>query len=315
MNFNKNAFKILKKEEQASLTLKNIQGKSSWQAGEILKKSHYKYLEISTRAAKFFELFNQHYNLYETLVPFELPINEHFKRYIELCIEKRLKIGDTIKLIDNPLYQKNSTREPLICEGILDLKHSKSIHAQNLYNAIMEFDRYNNFRILPKLVQEPSGFKRRNKTRFKKHLTISVTLQPYTLFRIKEIFQLNTKLLQNEGFVALTHYPHSQDIIRVNAGKDVLKRFSAISLYVFKEKDKAEEYIQLVFEYLSQTQKDPRKGQIFWPTFRNLIKESLNYNEVNNIAPTRKSLHDALFDMDTYYKNKKNQADYKKSFN
>lgn len=314
MKFNKRAFKILRKEEQAAITLKNLQNKSSWQAGEILKKSHYKYLEISTRADKFFQLFNQHYNLYGDLIPDYIKIHLDFKKYIELCIEKRLKVGDAIKQIENPAYQINSTREPLVCEGINQLKKSQNVHEQNLYNAIMEFDRYNNFRILPKSVQEPSGFKRRNKTRYKKHLNISVTLQPLTLFRIKEIFQNNSKLLEKEGFVALTNFPHSKDIIRVNSGLETLKRFSAISLYVFKYKSQAEEYIEICFEYLAQTTRDPRKGQLFWPNFRNLVKESLNYHEINNIAPSRKSLHDALYDMDVYYKNKKNLADYKKSF-
>lgn len=307
---------MLKPDEKTSLALKNLEKKSSWQAGEIMHKSHYKYLEISIRAQKFFELFNQHYNLYETLVPHGVLLNPDFQKYIELTIEKRLKVGEAIKLIDNEDYQSNKAREPLVIQGILGLKKSKSLHEQNLYNAIMEFDRYNNFRILPRDVQEPSGFKRRNKTRFKKHLTISVTLHPYTLKRIKEIFEQNSKNLRkdNEGYIALTHHPHTKSIIRINTSTEVVSRLSKLSLYVFKHKEKCQEYIDLVFEYLDQNDHGPAKGLIFWPNYRNLIKESLNYDELNNIAPTRKSLHEAIFDMDVYYKKKKNQTDYKDSF-
>src|SRR5580698_555761 len=142
MKFNKKAFKLLKKDEREALSLKNLQGKSSWQGGEVLKKSHYKYLEITTRAEKFFELFNQHYNLYTDLIPYGVKIDKDFKHYLSLTIEQRLKVGDAIKLIPNPLYQTNKTREPLIIKGVLSLKRSKSVHEQNLYNAIMEFDRY-----------------------------------------------------------------------------------------------------------------------------------------------------------------------------
>ncbi len=307
---------MLKPDEQNALALKNLEKKSSWQAGEILNKSHYKYLEISTRAQKFFELFNQHYNLYETLVPYGVTLQPDFHKYLELTIEQRLKVGEAIKLIDNEAYKLNKTRDPLITEGILALKKSKSLHEQNLYNAIMEFDRYNNFRVLPREVQEPSGFKRRNKTRYKKHLMISVTLHPYTLKRIKDIFEQNSNNLrkQNEGYVALTHHPHTQSIIRININKEVITRFSKLSLYVFKRKEKCQEYIDLVFDYLDQEDKGPAKGLIFWPNYRNLIREAINYDELNNIAPSRTNLIQAVNDMDLYYKKKKNIANSKTAY-
>lgn len=316
MKVNKKALQLLKPDEQNAIHIKHVQNKSSWQGGEITHKSHYKYLEITTRAEKFFALFNQHYHLYDTLIPYGVILNADFAQYLHLTIEKRLKVGEAVKHIENEAYQKNKTREPLLIEGILALKKSKSLHEQNLYNAVMEFDRYNNFRILPNAVQEPSGFKRRNKTRYKKHLTISVTLNPYTLHRIREIFEVNTKKLKsdNEGYVAITHYPQSKQIIRINASDEIRTRFSKISMYVFKHKAQCQEYIDLVFQYLDEKDQGPGKGLIFWPNYRNLIKEALNYDELNNIAPTRKALHEAVNDMDAYYKKKKNLKDYQNSF-
>lgn len=311
-SFNKKAYAILREEERASLSLKKIHHKSTWQAGEIIQRSHYKYLEIEQRGEKFFELFTQHYNLYTTLIPAGLILNEDFQKYITIAIEKRLKIKEVISQVNNSLYQETNTREPLIEQGINDLKKSKSLHAQNLYNVIMDFDRYNNFRILPKTVQEPSAFKRRNKKRFKAHLNISVTLHPYTLHRIKEIFEQNSNNLKNEGFMVLANHPHVSEVIRVNTCEENMARFSKISLYVFLTKEKAQEYLDLVFDYLDQ--RDVKKGLKFWPAFRNIIKESLNYDLINNIHPNRKSLHDALFDMDVVHKGKKNQQDYHNSF-
>lgn len=314
MKLNKQAFNILRLEEKSSLSLQKVHNKSTWQAGEVLGKSHYKYLEIKQRAEKFFELFTHHYNLYDQLIPEGLELNVYFQQYIILCIEKRLKIRDVVNQITNDLYQKEKTRDPLVERGILELKNSKSIHAQNLYNVLMDFDKYNNFRILPKSVQEPSAFKRRNKTRLKKHLTISVTIEPYTLHRVKELFSTSAKNIVSEGYVSLAYYPHSAEIIRINANEDNLKTFSSISMYVFRDKLQAQEYKDLIFDYLDQTNRDPKRGLLFWPEFRNLIKESLNYDLVNNIASTRKSLASAIADMDILYKKRKDAKKDKKAF-
>lgn len=52
------AWSYLIDKEQQSLFLQLSESKSSWEAGEILKLSHYKYLEIRERSEKFFRLFS-----------------------------------------------------------------------------------------------------------------------------------------------------------------------------------------------------------------------------------------------------------------
>lgn len=52
------AWSCLIDKEQQSLFLQLSENKSSWEAGEILKLSHYKYLEIRERSEKFFRLFS-----------------------------------------------------------------------------------------------------------------------------------------------------------------------------------------------------------------------------------------------------------------
>ena len=54
----KKAWDCLKDLEQKSLFLQLSENKSSWEAGEILKLSHYKYLEVRERSEKFFRLFS-----------------------------------------------------------------------------------------------------------------------------------------------------------------------------------------------------------------------------------------------------------------
>lgn len=52
------AWSCLIDKEQQSLFLQLSESKSSWEVGEILKLSHYKYLEIRERSEKFFRLFS-----------------------------------------------------------------------------------------------------------------------------------------------------------------------------------------------------------------------------------------------------------------
>lgn len=63
------AWSCLIDKEQQSLFLQLSESKSSWEAGEILKLSHYKYLEIRERSEKFFRLFSDF--LRNTLLSFD----------------------------------------------------------------------------------------------------------------------------------------------------------------------------------------------------------------------------------------------------
>lgn len=308
---NKKAFNILTNDEQSSLALQKVHGKSTWEAGSILKRSHYKYLEIKQRAERFFELFTLHYDTYRVLIPNDVAgfsINETFAEYLRLVIEKRMTVKAAALKTGEPLMADKKTREAFLSKEILKLKKSETLIGQNLYTIIMEFDRYNNFRILPSDVQEPSAFKRRNKTRYKKHLTLSTTIHAYSLMRVKELYEYTKgpkpKVM---GYIALTNYEANKSfekIVAINATDKNLKHLSSISLYVFPKEQLALDYIKLVKEYVNDPEKDPRKGLLFWPKFRTIIKYSLNYNEVNNIAPTRIKLMSAIKDMDDYYVNR-----------
>lgn len=73
------AWSCLIDKEQQSLFLQLSESKSSWEAGEILKLSHYKYLEIRERSEKFFRLFSDF--LRNTLLSFDqiVPVRETSK--------------------------------------------------------------------------------------------------------------------------------------------------------------------------------------------------------------------------------------------
>lgn len=73
------AWSCLIDKERQSLFLQLSESKSSWEAGEILKLSHYKYLEIRERSEKFFRLFSDF--LRNTLLSFDqiVPVRETSK--------------------------------------------------------------------------------------------------------------------------------------------------------------------------------------------------------------------------------------------
>ena len=85
----KKAWDCLKDLEQKSLFLQLSENKSSWEAGEILKLSHYKYLEVRERSEKFFRLFSDFFEKHPSLFRPDCPCERSFQDYIEGCLERR----------------------------------------------------------------------------------------------------------------------------------------------------------------------------------------------------------------------------------
>lgn len=74
----KKAWDCLNEIERQSLFLQLSESKSSWEAGEILKLSHYKYLEIRERSEKFFRLFSDFFELHTSIFRPDCPCERAF---------------------------------------------------------------------------------------------------------------------------------------------------------------------------------------------------------------------------------------------
>src|SRR5690606_16454524 len=90
MEMSKKAWNLLLPDEKMALTLSVINEKSTWEAGELMNKSHYKYLEILQRAKTFLAIFQRHFKLFDELIPSYVYGNSEVKEYFRLVIEKRL---------------------------------------------------------------------------------------------------------------------------------------------------------------------------------------------------------------------------------
>lgn len=290
------AYAVLTDEERIAITLSFSQNKSTWEAGEIMGKAHYKYLEIHARGVKFFRLFTEYFTLFEELFPDGLSSNKNFQRYIVLLVLKRKPLKEVLAEIDDPEWQSTKTRNTLLenCMRVLKFE-SKAVQAHHLHHLIKDFDRWNNFRILPLSLQDPSAFKRRNKHRIKKLLSLNSHLHPLALQRVIKLYELKNKRGVHIG--GLLYLPiisvYAQEMSSViEVSGSHTEDISKIPMFMFSEKADADKYLEITSAYLFKENHSCRDGQIFWPELRYTIKKAINHDSVMGVNPTRKAFLD-----------------------
>lgn len=299
------AWAILTGEEKSALSLSINHGKSTWQAGEILNKAHYKYLEIQARARAFFEMFTLYFKEYDDiLIPLDSKLPWDFKEFIICSIEERMGYRETLKRIGkkSDLTDKKSEKRIKTLVDYMEILRSYNDKQHNaLFDLIKEFDRWNNFRILPECLQEPSAFKRRNKTRLVKHLNNVKNLDQFLIDRLTTKFKPGKNYKGKKLFLPIVNDNNYKgyEVIEIKDDPNLIKHISRdLNLYLFEDIEIADDYAFLVNSYLNDNAKTCTQGQKFWPRFRILISKSSNFNEVNNIIPRRSNLEMAFKDLD-----------------
>lgn len=297
---NKLTWEILSQEEKTALTLSINYGKSTWQAGEIMNKAHYKYLEIQARATQFFKMYNEYFVATgNKRIPDGCVMDVYFRDFIIYTVFERKTPKEAISLLGNNPLVVAAARERIFREQLQNLANSDNEKYRMLYDLIYEYDRWNNIRILPPSLQEPSAYKRRNKARLIKHLKNLSSLDPYYIHRFVNRFQV--KPGRKALFIAVLSKDKEEgyDIIRIVKKKSVVDYISKhLRLYIFKEDVDADQFGFLVNKYLKNENKDCKDGQKFWPLYRKIIETAYNYNDVNNIIPRRKHIEKAFRDLD-----------------
>ena len=290
MLLNSRAWDILLEDEKIALSLQLGMEKSSWESGEILNRSHYKYLEIKYRAEQFLKMFTEHLEVFDELFPKFITGNKIVIFYFRCCIEQRKKPLESMVLIEKEFGK--------ITKSFLNTKIISTLKAwednDNAYNKttlelVKEFDRWNNFRILPKEIQEPSAFKRRIKNYYKKQIKIVSSIHPLAIKKIKKLYET-----KNTPYLYLPIITNKPEVIRVKVNKQSCEIFNSLGLYTFKDKDLALEYITNINSYLIKGKKQCKDGLDFWPRYRELIKQASNYHEAMKISSSRKYLQMAM---------------------
>ena len=287
------AWDCLKSIEQQSLFLQLSEGKSSWESGNVLGITHYKYIEIRERSQKFFKMFTDFFEEHGSIFRPDSPCEQQFKDFIEACIEKRATYHEAVLLSGDSANTVPCVNKRSITRNMELLQESEDPWDICTRRLIFEFDRWNNHRILPRLLQQPSAFKRRENKREKTLLKYILENNPdYILERIRKRWFYKVKPSKKAYWVALiskTLYTDGYYLLKIRPEDSVVKEISKFYLYVFDSREDADTYGFLATRYQDRTS-SIKLSQKFWPEYRSIIHKAINYNEVNNLECSIKSL-------------------------
>lgn len=286
---------ILTTDEQTAITLSLSHNKSSWEVGEIMGKSHYKYLEIAARAKRFFKMFSEYFSLHDELFPEGVVVDEDFQDYMEGCILMRLTPKDVINKLYNPIYKDFKKRQAELSLR-MDLLWKHEI-GRDLHDLILEFDRWNNYRILPECLQEPSAFKRRNKTREKNRIKLVSKLPELTVNLIIKKYKYKGKGSKFYLPLVTELYQYGYVVIPVANKHTTISGITALGLPLFKKKEVAKEYGILIAEFVEARKNSCKTGLRFWPEYRVISQKAINYTKLEHIRVNRK-FYEHIFDDD-----------------
>lgn len=290
------AWSCLTKVEQQSLFLHTSEGKSSWEAGSMMNISHYKYIEIRERSEKFFRMFADFFEKHNSIFRPDCPCERNFQDFIEGVIEHRLNKRDAVVYTGDSTQQITKVNRKNLIRNMKYLKESEDNWDLDSMRLIFEFDRWNNFRILPSILQQPSAFKRRLNKKDKIYIKYLLERIPtWVLEKLKERFYYKVKPSKKKWWVALISsdlYTDGYYLLPIRPEEEVLNEMNRFYIYVFDDKEDADTFGYLVTSFYERTAK-VIAGQKFWPEYRYLVQKAINYNAVNNIEFNVKRLDNA----------------------
>jgi hypothetical protein len=301
---------MLTEVEKNSLMLSLNNGMSTWEAGEVLGISHYKYLEIRSRAEKLLKLFASYFDKVGkgSLFAPDSVASPRFKDYIEATIEKRLGQYEARLYSGDSIYYVKNIAMRDIEKNMNKLFQSENTHDQALYILIKEFDRWNTHRLLPVSLQMPSAYKRRQNKRDKVYINYLNTLPQHKVEALIHIFRYKPRSRAKKLFVAIISEDLYGDerytIINVKDEKSTLERLTKLSIYVFKTEDLADTFGYMVTRFYEKTS-ESKLGQKFWPEYRDITSQAVNFKELNNINFYIDKLDNAYDDIDNKYAKRK----------
>lgn len=280
------AWNCLTKIEQQSLFLHTSEGKSSWEAGTMMNISHYKYIEIRERSEKFFRMFADFFEKYPSIFRPDCPCERNFQDFIEGVIEHRLKKRDAVAYTGDSTQQLPKVNRKNLIRNMKYLKESENLWDLDTRRLIFEFDRWNNFRILPSILQQPSAFKRRLNKKDKIYIKYLLERIPtFVLEKLKERFYYKVKPSKKKLWVTLISpdlYTDGYYLLPIRPEKEVLEEMNRFYIYIFEDREDADTFGYLVTSFYERTAK-VIAGQKFWPEYRYIVKKAINYNAINNI--------------------------------
>lgn len=291
--FQQKAWNVLTEVEKQALLLTLSQGVSSRKAGEMLKITHYKYLEIRTRAEKFFKLFSDFYQKHPSLINPQSHLDPRFTSYLEAAVEGRMVREDALYHTGDSTWLLNGISNDRLCKGFEKLKNSNDPWDKDLYVLVMEFDRWNNWRILPRKYQAPSAFTRRTRKHDKVYIEYLNRIPEYKILALVDMYFSNG-LPKNRYYVAFIckRFINGYQVTPIKKLDSIVKEITNLKIYIFDTEEKADEFGLLIHQYFQRTQ-NQKDGLKYWKEYLSLIESAINYRQINNMDFTVSQLDNA----------------------
>ena len=277
------AWACLRDPEKQSLYLILSNGLSTWEAGEVIGLHHYKYLELKARSEKFFKMFTDFFTMYPDLIRPGV-INDNVRDYFDAAIMKRLDKDECVNYAGDNKFRLLATRRTSIITAICKLRRSENQWDKDACKLIIEFDRWNNFRILPKELQAPSAYNRRKAKKEKSYIKYLKNFPEPTLAKLIDLIYYNGKPFRTLYFVALSETLSDEGYIIVPFKKSTknINHLTGLKFYIFEDILDAElfgQHIKNYFELITSS----KEGHLFWKEYRKIIEKSFNYKTITNI--------------------------------
>lgn len=279
--YQEKAWDCLTKPEQDSLFLNISQGLSTRKVGDILHMSHYKYMELKARAEKLFKLFSDYFYKHSDLVSPKAPIGNDFRDYLYGTMTKRLSKEEALVYVGDSVWRVQEYQTSKTEKNMKRLKESKNIWDQDLYKLIMEFDRWNSYRILPRMLQAPSPYKRRTNKKYKIYLSFLHQIPTYKLDYIIDNYWKKSGPVNYIALVSEDRFKYGYQVVPVSQDAEVTAALTGMKVYVFQDFTDAEDFgLQASNFFLIGV---TTTGMKFWGHFHELIQRAVNFREINNM--------------------------------
>lgn len=293
--YQQRAWECLKEEERQCLFLSISENKSSCEASQIMGITHYKYIELRERAEKFFRLFGDFFEKHEAIFRPDCPCEFSFRSYIEGLIEKRIGTKEARLFTGEAGQIVPKVNHRVINRNMRWLMETKDSWDMDTIRLIREFDRWNQFRILPVMLQQPSAYKRRVNRKYKAYIKYLLHRMPeWFLDKIKEKFWYKTNYPKEKYYIVLV-YPsdrYTYKVLPIRPKPEIVSQLTSYYFYVFKTEDEADTFGFMVTRFNVKS-RGVSLGQKFWPEFRLIISQAVNYKEINNMDLNVTSLDNA----------------------
>ena len=272
------SYEYLSEKEQTILSLIVINERSFKEVAAIMDISPYKVKEIYFRAKKFFVMFSEHFAIYDTVFPKSISFSITFLKYANQVLLRKADLMGNPEFIDLSILKVRTKFWVDLIQILESVPINSNPHYAAALELLLEFDKWNERRILPKAFQRPSGFDRRRLKVFKKLKDTITGISDIGLQYIKNKFENP----EGKVFIVIVN-EKGAEIIPFVLNTSSFLYFTKNGLLIFDSKSRATELGTLIFTFSKMEGKTTHGAYRFWSEYRVLIFYAINIEEILKI--------------------------------